>query len=99
MNDNSNQFSGQTGFIWWIGVVEDRQDPLKLGRVRVRCVGWHSENKNLLPKPIAVSINLIEEGDYFNMGQYSQSSSGFGFGDYDNNLIEGGDLLEYGNIY
>jgi len=49
IDENSNQFSGKTGFIWWIGVVEDRQDPLKLGRVRVRCVGWHSENKNLLP--------------------------------------------------
>jgi hypothetical protein len=36
-------------FVWWIGIVEDRQDPLKLGRVRVRCVGWHAENKMLLP--------------------------------------------------
>ncbi len=42
-------FAGKNGFVWWIGVVEDRQDPLKLGRVRVRCVGWHAENKMLLP--------------------------------------------------
>jgi hypothetical protein len=32
-------------FTWFQGVVEDRQDPLQLGRVRVRCVGWHTEYK------------------------------------------------------
>ena len=47
--EKSQKFAGKDGFIWWIGVVEDRQDPLKLGRVRVRCVGWHAENKMLLP--------------------------------------------------
>jgi hypothetical protein len=31
-------------FIWWYGVVEDRADPLELGRVRVRCYGWHTDN-------------------------------------------------------
>jgi hypothetical protein len=48
-NEESKDFAGKAGFVWWIGVVEDRQDPLKLGRVRVRCVGWHSENKMHLP--------------------------------------------------
>ena len=46
---DSNDFAGKAGFIWWVGVVEDRQDPIKLGRCRVRCVGWHSENKMDLP--------------------------------------------------
>jgi hypothetical protein len=32
-------------FIWWQGVVEDRKDPLKLGRVRVRVLGYHTDNK------------------------------------------------------
>jgi len=36
-------------FIWWYGVVEDRLDPLELGRVRVRCYGWHTDNKNDIP--------------------------------------------------
>ena len=40
---------GRDGFIWFAGVVEDRQDPLKLGRVRVRCLGYHTEDKNALP--------------------------------------------------
>ena len=29
-------FMGMDGFIWFTGVVEDRNDPSKLGRVRVR---------------------------------------------------------------
>ena len=32
-------------FIWWQGVVEDRIDPLKLGRCRVRILGYHADNK------------------------------------------------------
>jgi len=36
-------------FTWWTGFVENRQDPLKMGRCQVRCVGWHSENKSELP--------------------------------------------------
>lgn len=28
-------------FIWWTGVVEDRKDPLKIGRIRARIFGLH----------------------------------------------------------
>jgi hypothetical protein len=42
-------FAGKNGFIWWTGVVEDRKDPIKLGRCRVRCIGWHNPNKMQLP--------------------------------------------------
>ena len=48
-HEDKKDFAGKNGFIWWIGVVEDRQDPLKLGRCRVRCVGWHAEDKMNLP--------------------------------------------------
>jgi len=34
--------------IWFIGVVEDIFDPNKVGRVRVRCLGYHTEDKNAL---------------------------------------------------
>lgn len=40
---------GLDGFVWWVGVVEDRMDPLHLGRARVRIYAWHSENKNMIP--------------------------------------------------
>tara|TARA_Y100001963_G_scaffold8079_2_gene10496 strand:+ start:316 stop:1638 length:1323 start_codon:yes stop_codon:yes gene_type:complete len=32
-------------FIWWTGVVEDVNDPLKLGRCRVRILGYHTDEK------------------------------------------------------
>ena len=42
-------FMGMDGFIWFTGVVEDRNDPSKLGRVRVRCVGHHTDDKSKIP--------------------------------------------------
>ena len=37
------------GFNWWIGVVENRHDPEKLGRCKVRIFGYHTDSKELLP--------------------------------------------------
>ena len=37
------------GFNWWIGVVEDRMDPEKMGRCRVRISGYHTDSKIILP--------------------------------------------------
>ena len=45
----NNYFMGQDGFSWFIGVVEDRQDPNKAGRVRVRCLGYHSASTQEIP--------------------------------------------------
>ena len=42
-------YLGKNNFVWFNGVVEDRQDPQKLGRLRVRCVGIHTQNKDELP--------------------------------------------------
>ena len=36
-------------FVWFFGVVEDRIDPNFLGRVRVRCFGFHTDNREELP--------------------------------------------------
>lgn len=40
----STQRLGNDGFIWFIGVVEDINDPLQLGRVRVRVLGDHTQS-------------------------------------------------------
>lgn len=40
---------GKDGFNWFIGVIEDRQDPEHCGRVRVRCLGHHTDDTALIP--------------------------------------------------
>lgn len=50
------------GFVWFIGVVEDRDDPERLGRCKVRIYGYHSESKVEQPTedlPFAVPIQPI----------------------------------------
>ena len=46
MNKN---FIGMDGFVWFIGVVEDRDDPYLIGRVKVRCFGHHTKDIFKLP--------------------------------------------------
>ena len=56
-------FLGHDGFIWWIGIVEDINDPLTLGRCKVRCFGYHPAKKtNLVPTedlPWALTIHPL----------------------------------------
>ena len=55
-------FLGINDFIWFFGVVEDRNDPVQLGRLRVRCYGWHTDDKNEIPTdslPWAIPIQDV----------------------------------------
>jgi hypothetical protein len=36
---------------WYYGIIEDRNDPLKIGRVRVRVHGCHTDDKNKIGSP------------------------------------------------
>jgi len=49
MKQESQEFAGLDGFLWFYGVVEDREDPYQIGRVKVRCFGHHTGNKIDLP--------------------------------------------------
>lgn len=49
MEDFNQHFMGKNSFVWWFGIVENRIDPLKLGRCQVRIFGWNTENKSMLP--------------------------------------------------
>ena len=40
---------GFDNLLWFMGVVEDREDPQKLGRVRVRCFNIHPQDKESVP--------------------------------------------------
>ena len=59
------------GFIWWQGVVVDRNDPFKIGRCKVRILGYHGEKEDIpdddLPwaypaMPINVRPNSVATG-------------------------------------
>ena len=36
-------------FVWWMGVVEDINDPEIIGRARTRIMGYHTADKQVLP--------------------------------------------------
>jgi hypothetical protein len=91
--DNQKDFAGKGGFIWWVGFVEDRMDPLKLGRLKIRCVGWDADNKmqlstDALPwAQVAFPVNNVnpyvpKEGDmvlgFFADGESAQQRIVFG---------------------
>jgi hypothetical protein len=42
-------FMGLDGFVWFVGTVENRLDPLNLNRCQVRCFGWHTDDKVAIP--------------------------------------------------
>jgi len=65
-------FMGKAGFQWFVGVVEDRQDPQTLGRLRVRCLGYHTEGLDKLPTkdlPWAHVMNPITSATVSGIGQ------------------------------
>jgi predicted chitinase len=56
----------------YYGVIENRQDPLQLGRCQVRVVGLHTHDKNFLPTvdlPWAVPIHPITSAAMNGIGQ------------------------------
>ena len=81
----NNTFMGMNGFIWWLGVVENRLDPLNLGRCQIRIFGWHTDNLQLIPssdlpwaQPITNDPDTFKtpkEGSYV-MGFFFDGESG-----------------------
>ena len=67
-----SEFMGKNGFQWFVGVVEDRQDPKTLGRLRVRCLGYHTEDLVKLPTsdlPWSHVMNPITSATVSGLGQ------------------------------
>ena len=68
----TQNFMGKDGFQWFVGVVEDRQDPQRLGRVRVRCLGYHTEiheDLKTVDLPWAHPMNPITSATVSGIGQ------------------------------
>jgi GH24 family phage-related lysozyme (muramidase) len=74
------------GFVWWIGVVENRADPAKLGRCQVRIFGYHTENTEDLP---------IEGLPWAMVMMPATSASISGVGSSPTGLIEGSWVLGF----
>ena len=71
---------GQDGFVWFTGVVEDRNDPSKLGRVKVRCLGLHTESLVDIP---------TEDLPWAHIMQSTNNPSMQGLGNTPTFLVEG----------
>lgn len=87
MSKFRKDYIGDDGFHWWFGVVENRNDPLLLGRCQVRIIGAHTSNLVDIPSedlPWALPVQSLnnqtfstpKEGDYvfgfFIDGSYAQ---------------------------
>jgi hypothetical protein len=65
-------FIGRGNFTWFVGVVEDINDPVQLGRVRVRCYGWHTDDKAEIPTeqlPWAIPVNPVTGASASGVGE------------------------------
>jgi len=70
---------------FWYGIVEDRQDPLKIGRVRVRVHGVHTHIKDQISTPDLPWAQVI-------LPTTEAGLSGFGRG---NGLVEGSTVFGF----
>ena len=67
------------------GIVEDRNDPLKIGRVRVRVHGLHTDDKQMIATPDLSWSQVI-------LPTTSAGLSGFGT---QHGLVEGSTVIGY----
>jgi len=83
---NNDKFLGHNGFLWFTGVVEDRNDPQYAGRVRVRALGHHTANKTILPTSDLPWAHTMLPATAAGISGLGQSATG---------LVEGSWVLGY----
>lgn len=79
MNEYGDSFIGGN-FLWFTGVIEDVNDPEEMGRYRVRCFGYHSDNKGDIP---------TEDLPWSNVMMPISSASTSGIGQSATGLVQG----------
>lgn len=72
-------FAGMDGFLWWVGVVESRQDPLGLGRVKVRVFGIHSDSLTDIPTNDLPWATVMHSGNDRSFATPREADYVFGF--------------------
>ena len=74
---------------FYTGIVEDRNDPLQVGRVRVRIFGLHTDDKQLIGTPDLPWSDVL-------MPTTSPSLSGLGLSPH--GLVEGSTAVSYTHL-
>jgi hypothetical protein len=72
-----NNFAGLNGFIWWVGIVENRVDPLGLGRCQVRIFGWYGPEIKTIDLPWAHPMYPINNSKSFSAPLFGDWVMGF----------------------
>lgn len=75
----TTQNLGQEGFIWFLGKVDDRNDPEKQGRVRVRIYALHGD-KVAMPTNTLPWATVLMPGNSASANQVGQSATGLAVG-------------------
>ncbi len=70
---------GDEGFMWFLGVVEDLADPLKLGRIRVRIFQEHDDGIDTGDLPWAIAMMPVTSASAKGKGR---SPTGIAIGTY-----------------
>jgi hypothetical protein len=78
INEQNTNFVGKDGFYWWVGEVEDNEDPLNVGRVKVRVLNYYTDpngqsNSNLPTKDLPWATVLHTTAQAGNDGQGESS--------------------------
>jgi hypothetical protein len=83
--------SGEEGFWWFLGKVENRNDPQMLGRCQVRCYRWHTPDQTILPTSAllwAWPTQPVHEGTLYPVMQQGVNING-GIGVSPTGILEG----------
>lgn len=73
-------YAGLDGFVWWMGIVESRLDPLQLGRCQVRVFGFHNQSLSDIPTadlPWALPVNPVNGSEKFSTPKEGEMVFGF----------------------
>ncbi len=79
MAKNPQHYMGLDGFKWFVGVVEDNNDPDKLGRVKVRSYGFHTKDLTDIPTdslPWASVMSPTNDTSMQGIGKFSKIVNG-----------------------
>ena len=83
--------SGEEGFVWFLGIVENRMDPQQKGRCQVRCYRWHTMDKNILPDDMLIwawPVQDLYNGTLYPVQQQGVNING-GIGVSPTGILEG----------